>query len=189
MSAETINVIVAIVLGAHVAIELVHYAFGFVDNRRTARILRDVKAILEKTPPCVARLKRIEERTGTEELRVEQDRARHEALQREALDRRDAAIRLLERDVAEARAALRDIGACASGPGPADPSAWLDHVAELAGKALGEGDIYSLVYGRVQPPETPEEVARAYREAGADEVHLLPPAPAELGAARAPSRD
>jgi len=57
---ETMNLIVAVVLGLHVAVELVHYFIGFVDNRRTKKILTSIEAILKKEPPCVERLKQIE---------------------------------------------------------------------------------------------------------------------------------
>ena len=66
LSPETTNVLVVVVLGVHVTIEVVHYLLGFVDNRRTKKILEDVKAILEKSPPCLVKLKRIEGVLGCE---------------------------------------------------------------------------------------------------------------------------
>lgn len=63
---ETMNVIVAIVLGLHVVIELIHYAFGFIDNRRTKKILADVKALLEKHPPCIKKLDELQKAVDSE---------------------------------------------------------------------------------------------------------------------------
>lgn len=62
ISSEMMNVIVAVVLGLHIAVEIIHYVFGFIDNRRTKRILNDVKTLLEKQPPCVKELKEINEK-------------------------------------------------------------------------------------------------------------------------------
>jgi hypothetical protein len=64
LSSETVNVVVCVVLGLHVVIELAHYAFGFVDHRRTKRMLADMKTLLERVPPCLEILRRIEKKVG-----------------------------------------------------------------------------------------------------------------------------
>lgn len=59
ISPETMNIIFSVVIAAHVVVDIIHYLLGFIDNRRTKKILDDVKTILEKQPPCIRELEKI----------------------------------------------------------------------------------------------------------------------------------